>query len=123
MDKELHPNIIIRRHIRSKAKIGNLLLQIYSEKIKWETPERMEFYKKLKSNWIDIRSWNKYLYSITEKEGKFIKIVLSDSTIDIIEWFVNAFDIYAKMSKAEKELAEVVLTALYYNSTKKKWIL
>jgi len=83
----------------------------------------MEFYKKLKSNWIDIRSWNKYLYSITEKEGKFIKIVLSDSTIDIIEWFVNAFDIYAKMSKAEKELAEVVLTALYYNSTKKKWIL
>lgn len=34
-NKELHPNIVIRRHIKSTAKAGRIIIDLMNDQIKW----------------------------------------------------------------------------------------
>lgn len=110
--KKLHSNVIIRKKLKSNAKIGALLFELVNEKI-WMIEKKNETYsEKLKRFWLHKYTFSDNFGEICVRKEWKIEIEIEPSMIDAILTWKRFFDYYSEMGRVEKKAIECTILHL-----------
>lgn len=108
---EIHPNVIIRKKIKSKAKLGKMLLEIMDE-IEAGVYPSMTHAKRLKKNGIHQYTWDESFLKITKKKGKEVHIKIDEFNLRIIKAAKNVVTAYKALEDYQKAMVDAIILSL-----------
>lgn len=83
-EAEVHPNAIIRKKIKSKTKLGKMLLEIYDEVVAGVYPT-INHTQRLKKFGIHQYTWDDAFGDITKKDGENVVVEITEELRQLIE--------------------------------------
>lgn len=107
----VHPNVIIRKKLKSKAKIWKMILEIYDERIAGVYPTTTHT-KRLKNHWIHKYTWDEYMGETSEKNYWKVKVEITEELGESIRWCQEVIGRYKMMDGQWRHVMEAVTLAI-----------